>query len=616
MSEPTPNHAWFKLTIVAITVGLCLCVHYYFFQKRIKEFDGYKLYSTKQVEFEAPFSSYEQMLNLGWAHRKKPGLTATSYLNYDTLKPQGTFRIGVFGCSFTEGFDCDSTYDFPTLLQHKYEKEGYKNVQVINFGTGGYGVGQMLMLYNYIGKKYNLDLVVLNLYFFYHFPRDLSFRLYNNYGPIHARYILDENKLKLIEPGEPSLPKSYSDYYSLSPKSIYRNYDYKANGFLIPLKLKYNPFYYRKVKAIPDMMNEAYQLYDLMLKEFAGSAKKLLVISNDEHIYSLSKNFAVDSSIAFYKSNYYNILDKSVSLYTTPSWHNSPLGNQFYADELFNEITGKKEALAFLKPEFLKTDSIKPISAFDSIAFKFGDSYIHNLYEPSADEISAEDWNREPDYATKISMDAKHVQRLLLLSKSLSDLCFVNLPNEVKDLDTVRIQFVLNNTNYSIPIALIAQINPLIYKIDLLDSLIPNKNFTLSLKANFDNLFSDFRILFLSQAKIENVTFEVGKNHIQVPVKTQKARLSKSDDVYNFDYNHLKYVLSEDFADETLLSATEIRPIRNTDVYHCRTAGSEYTNPDSIGEEGQPLNLVIYLQGKEVTCPFLLLRKHMLTSNE
>ena len=193
------NQLTFKILMITLTLLMCVVVYYFFFQLRARQQNNYRDYSIENTSLSYPFSNNRQILNLGWVHKMHDGLSNTSYLRYDTIKKPDVLRIGIFGCSFSEAFDVNGAYDIATQLQKKYQDEGHKNVEVISFGTGGYGLGQMMMLYDYIGRKYDLDIVVVNSFFMYHFPRDLSFRLYNNYGPLHARYITEADNIRLVE---------------------------------------------------------------------------------------------------------------------------------------------------------------------------------------------------------------------------------------------------------------------------------------------------------------------------------------------------------------------------------------------------------------------------------
>lgn len=595
------------MIIVSSTLLICLAVYYYFFKKRIKEFDGYNQYSIEATPLIPPFTSQQQIMNLGWTHKKHEGLCPTSYLNYDTVKPDGVYRVGIFGCSFTEGFDAGPGYDFPTLLQKKLEREGYKNIQIINFGTGGYGVGQMLMLYNYIGQKYKLDLVVINSFFFYHFPRDLSFRLYNNYGPLHARYVLNNGALELKEIKDTSLLDAYNNYYSFISPELYRKYDYKPTGYTIPLGKKFNPFYYMGSNtSYTSLITEAYEMYPLMFKEFASKTGKLVVICNDEYTYSMRKGFTKDTSILFYKSHYYPYMYNSISLYTSPTWHMSPLGNELYADELFNVITKRNDALPYLGLKFaMANDSSTGSRNFDSIGFKIGNSIAKKLYRADQAEIGGEDWNREPDYVDGQRLLKDSIHQLLLLSTGLNDLSFIDAAQELKNGDSIILLLTTSGKEERIAIGTVSQINPAVFRVQLSDTMFITERHMINFKTDFDDLLSDFRFMFLSAPDKATISMLIGQNKYEIPVQTQKGKLSRDGDLFNFNFNGMNYFLVEDQPDETLLSSTEIRPRKRPDILHFRGTDDQYINPEEVGVEGKPFSVVVYRGGQAHEYPFL-----------
>jgi hypothetical protein len=74
---------------------------------------------------------------------------------FDLIKPPGTYRIGVFGDSFTFGEGVENEEAYPKIKQRRI------NVEVINFGIGKTGTSQQFALYQQEGTKYDLDSVIL-----------------------------------------------------------------------------------------------------------------------------------------------------------------------------------------------------------------------------------------------------------------------------------------------------------------------------------------------------------------------------------------------------------------------------------------------------------------------
>jgi len=80
------------------------------------------------------------------------------------IKPADTVRIAVLGDSFTEAMHVPMEQTFWSLLERKLQDCNAfpgKKVEVINFGTSGYGTGQELMMLRQKVWDYSPDLVVL-----------------------------------------------------------------------------------------------------------------------------------------------------------------------------------------------------------------------------------------------------------------------------------------------------------------------------------------------------------------------------------------------------------------------------------------------------------------------
>lgn len=74
-------------------------------------------------------------------------------------KQENTIRIGVFGDSYAENIRIPAQYSFTEPLEYLLNKSG-KKFEVLNFGTDGYGTGQVYLQYLQEGRKFNLDYVI------------------------------------------------------------------------------------------------------------------------------------------------------------------------------------------------------------------------------------------------------------------------------------------------------------------------------------------------------------------------------------------------------------------------------------------------------------------------
>lgn len=85
---------------------------------------------------------------------------------FDYKKEPGTYRIGIFGDSFTFGEGVQNNETFPKLLEDLLQADEQlsrsgKKIEVLNFGIGKTGTSHQYALYRKEGKKYDLDLVII-----------------------------------------------------------------------------------------------------------------------------------------------------------------------------------------------------------------------------------------------------------------------------------------------------------------------------------------------------------------------------------------------------------------------------------------------------------------------
>jgi hypothetical protein len=81
-------------------------------------------------------------------------------------KAKNTYRIGVFGDSYTFGEGVQNNETYPKLLENliladEQLNELPKKIEVLNFGIGKTGTSHQYAFYQEEGKKYHLDLVIL-----------------------------------------------------------------------------------------------------------------------------------------------------------------------------------------------------------------------------------------------------------------------------------------------------------------------------------------------------------------------------------------------------------------------------------------------------------------------
>ena len=84
----------------------------------------------------------------------------------DYPKANNTYRIGIFGDSFTFGEGVQNNETYPKLLENLLNADERlnafgKKMEVLNFGIGKTGTSHQYAFYRKEGKKYHLDLVIV-----------------------------------------------------------------------------------------------------------------------------------------------------------------------------------------------------------------------------------------------------------------------------------------------------------------------------------------------------------------------------------------------------------------------------------------------------------------------
>ena len=286
-----------------------------------------------------PALSKRQVMNLGWVH-DPAWAPLSSYLYHSMEKPSGTYRIGVFGDSNTEGQETAPGHDYASFLQEQLTANGKDTFEVINFGVRGYGMQQSFLLYEYLGNRYDLDMAIIMPFDFF-YDRDNSFILHVDNKAIHARYVLEGSGLRLVTIDEKTHLEALHRYYSLLPPEKYWIYDARGVNLLTTFPYwitspRSNPFYYAGWKGYPSELN---RLYSMMFAEVARGVERVLVVGNDRLIDSL--NNGGHERVMLRKSR----IDFDPFLLHAPENHASALGNQMRAAEISEWITGHANRL-------------------------------------------------------------------------------------------------------------------------------------------------------------------------------------------------------------------------------------------------------------------------------
>jgi hypothetical protein len=255
------------------------------------------------------------------------------FVNFSKEKEAGIIRIGCFGDSFTGGDEVGAEFDYPSLLQKVFIENGFHDIQVINFGSAWYSFVQSYILWKEVGRNFQLDFLVIGPQCLNFYERNLTFNHawrddHLTFDLLHARYIIENNKLKLIDIVGSNQESRINNYFSFFPFYRYLRFDINSPAFLACLlpsgrTLFINPFYYKG----RDINKEIEQLYSLFLSDMAASHSKVFV-AKQLHNSNL---------------NAFRLYQQQNFPYLTPRKHNSPCGNLLVAQQMFNALMKKEE---------------------------------------------------------------------------------------------------------------------------------------------------------------------------------------------------------------------------------------------------------------------------------
>ncbi|MFA5388807.1 MAG: hypothetical protein WC312_03520 [Candidatus Omnitrophota bacterium] len=315
----------------------------------------------------------------------------SSPVHFSKNKHKGVIRIGCFGDSSTHGDEVSFRYDYPSLLQRLLEERGFSNVEVINFGQSAIGFHQSFNKWRYFGKEYDLDYVILGPSCF-QFERDCTFSngwdnaTKDSFHIIKARYIIEHDELRLIEPVGVSYGDMVKNYVRFVPYWRYLRYDMRAPAFIeapvdfiVPKRrFKKNPFYYH-----PSMNDEMKEIYKRLMSEMVKQTSQVILFNGDPEIVRLGREVKPEGLYAFY------VTSKNNFLYHAYKGHCSPNGNELMAEYIFACLTGtdvmRVPSVDFENPDSffqdLNTVPFHSLAQYSKISIEMNGTEIGKFYD-------------------------------------------------------------------------------------------------------------------------------------------------------------------------------------------------------------------------------------------
>jgi hypothetical protein len=328
------------LALSGATLGLLLLAalarHHALYGRPAKPPAGYE-------EPRYPLVNQAQAVGLlGWSYGTPEEAPPGSFLAVPFEKPAGVTRVGLFGCSYVAGAETARGHDFPSRLRADLEQAGLgSSVEIVNFGLHGYGMAQAYLLWDLLGRRYDLDAVIV-VPFLFHEERDNSFTY--GYGPPHARFVLDRPDAapRLLPAAGDSRWDAERLYHRALPPWRYLRYDLKAPFLLRAVTadrwgIPRNPLYHRGPFERPQA--EILELYAALFRRWAAETKRLILLTDDPPIYGLRSAVAAPN-VEFVLSRADSAPDNT-GLYRAWGGHSSALGNDLRARELCDYLTGR-----------------------------------------------------------------------------------------------------------------------------------------------------------------------------------------------------------------------------------------------------------------------------------
>jgi hypothetical protein len=411
---------------------------------------------------------------VGWSQEDKK----SCFSKFEKKKRDGVIRIGCFGDSFTHGDEVNDIYDYPSFLQGFFYKNGQYNVEVINFGVGGYGFHQSYILWEYAGREYDLDFVLLGPTCFRQ-ERDTTFSTRFSYRDdiylLHSRYILkNSQEVRRVDVIGKTIYQRVLNYWNFFPALRYLRFDrYPPHFLAAPLacllpgtQLKGNPFYYKR-----DQVKEMDTIYTILLHKISEGTLQVILGTYDQHSLGLGAKIGNSNffSVPLYRPDHFP--------YLAFSGHNSSYGNRVLAGQMYDCLINKTES----NPTLVETSDIDrklmrnvpiekiKLSAYKDITLTINSVLIGRFYD-----ITVSPWTRYcQGSACTSSVDTFSNTASLLFFKrcgaSILDTEFLPLGFEIADDTPMTMRIHTKNKTKEYLVGRVQLLNPKL-NIGILDS--------------------------------------------------------------------------------------------------------------------------------------------------
>jgi hypothetical protein len=326
---------WLFLSVyILYLLGIIVAADYALHWRRIHKLRNRERPPSDQID-TLPSVPLATMRRLGRVVTDK----RSSFVNFPVVKPPGALRIGVFGDSHTYGQEVDETSDYPAQLAGLLEREGVERVEVLNFGNTWFGFHQSYMLWDEVGRRYGLDIVLIGPTAFWS-DRETRFNHSYDWSPyyLHARFIAEGDSVRLIDVIGKTHGERFRAYYSFLTPWRYLRFDRGDPPFLaaalFPDRTLGNPFYYdRRPEAV-----EALQIDTALVRRMIAAGRPIALGFYDRpYLREVANAIRGLASETFCAAP---LTQQSHFPYLAPGWHDSPAGNALTARQYAAVLLG------------------------------------------------------------------------------------------------------------------------------------------------------------------------------------------------------------------------------------------------------------------------------------
>lgn len=245
---------------------------------------------TRVVNGEAKYIGYSR--DLGWTtlpngenelyRANSQGVRGTRV--YDQSPPEGMLRIATFGDSYIHGDDVPNSSAWSILMEQKAA-----DVEVMNFGVGGYGPDQGYLRYLKEGPAYSPHIVfigyqteninrVVNVFRPFYSPKTGNPLAKPYFSLVDGELILNENPMQSLSDYRDLLDDPESVLSTMSEDDFHYKFRYTPGpldwspamrlikAFFFEFKSRYMSPFYEGGKYRTSF--EAYQLVDAIIRDF------------------------------------------------------------------------------------------------------------------------------------------------------------------------------------------------------------------------------------------------------------------------------------------------------------------------------------------------------------